>query len=229
MGYLKNHWWKRWIRRRGCKLAGGPASVGKRTTLVLEERVELGHLRIVPPRLEIGAYSYVRSGTDLSLVASIGRFCSIGSDCFIGQEKHTHPSDWVSSHPFQHTGTALRYEPALSYAEIGHDVWIGHGAMVMEGVKVGTGAIIATRAVVTRDVPPYAIVAGTPAQVIRYRHPPEIIEGLLASRWWELDSAFLTGLPLDRPREFLAALEAREAPRAAYRRMTITRQGCRLD
>ncbi len=97
--------------------------------------------------------------------------------------------------------------------------------MVMEGVKVGTGAIIATRAVVTRDVPPYAIVAGTPAQVIRYRHPPEIIEGLLASRWWELDSAFLTGLPLDRPREFLAALEAREAPRAAYRRMTITRQG----
>ncbi len=71
--------------------------------------------------------------------------------------------------------------------------------MVMEGVKVGTGAIIATRAVVTRDVPPYAIVAGTPAQVIRYRHPPEIIEGLLASRWWELDSAFLTGLPLDRP------------------------------
>lgn len=157
MGYLKNHWWKRWIRRRGCKLAGGPASVGKRTTLVLEERVELGHLRIVPPRLEIGAYSYVRSGTDLSLVASIGRFCSIGSDCFIGQEKHTHPSDWVSSHPFQHTGTALRYEPALSYAEIGHDVWIGHSAMVMEGVKVGTGAIIATRAVVTRDVPPYAI------------------------------------------------------------------------
>ena len=227
MGYLKNHWWKRWIRRRGCKLAGGPASVG--TTLVLEEQVELGHLRIVPPRLEIGAYSYVRSGTDLSLVASIGRFCSIGSDCFIGQEKHTHPSDWVSSHPFQHTGTALRYEPALSYAEIGHDVWIGHSAMVMEGVKVGTGAIIATRAVVTRDVPPYAIVAGTPAQVIRYRHPPEIIEGLLASRWWELDSAFLTGLPLDRPREFLAALEAREAPRAAYRRMTITRQGCRLD
>lgn len=150
MGYLKNHWWKRWIRRRGCKLAGGPASVGKRTTLVLEEQVELGHLRIVPPRLEIGAYSYVRSGTDLSLVASIGRFCSIGSDCFIGQEKHTHPSDWVSSHPFQHTGTALRYEPALSYAEIGHDVWIGHSAMVMEGVKVGTGAIIATRAVVTR-------------------------------------------------------------------------------
>ncbi|MFO5972311.1 hypothetical protein ACLBVE_30175, partial [Pseudomonas aeruginosa] len=54
-------------------------------------------------------------------------------------------------------------------------------------------------------------------------------KGLPAPRWWELDSAFLTGLPLDRPREFLAALEAREAPRAAYRRMTITRQGCRLD
>ena len=72
--------------------AGGPASVGKRTTLVLEEQVELGHLRIVPPRLEIGAYSCVRSGTDLSLVASIGRFCSIGSDCFIGQENTPIPA-----------------------------------------------------------------------------------------------------------------------------------------
>ncbi|MFO6248942.1 hypothetical protein ACLBVD_35280, partial [Pseudomonas aeruginosa] len=59
--------------------------------------------------------------------------------------------------------------------------------------------------------------------------PARRTQGAAAARWWELDSAFLTGLPLDRPREFLAALEAREAPRAAYRRMTITRQGCRLD
>lgn len=164
-----------------------------------------------------------------SLVASIRRFCSIGSDCFIGQEKHTHPSDWVSSHPFQHTGTAC-FEPALSYAEIGHDVWIGHSAMVMEGVKVGTGAIIATRAVVLATCRAYAIVAGTPAQGDPLPASAGDHRGACsphAGGSWIAPSS--TGLPLDRPREFLAALEAREAPRAAYRRMTITRQGCRLD
>lgn len=83
--------------------------------------------------------------------------------------------------PFQHTSIVLRYESTLSHAEIGHDARIGHGAMVVEGVKVGTGVIIATRAAVARDVSPYAIIAGAPAQVIRHRHPPEIIEGLLTS------------------------------------------------
>jgi acetyltransferase-like isoleucine patch superfamily enzyme len=223
---LKNHWWKRWIRRHGCKLAEGPAGLGSRTTLVMEERVEIGALRITPARLEIGAHSYVRSGGHLNLVSSIGRFCSIGSDCYIGQEKNTHPSDWVSTHPFQHEVAALRYDPPQTLTEIGHDVWIGHSAMIMEGVKVGTGAIVGTRALVTQDVPPYAVVVGTPARVVRYRHSPQIIERLLASRWWELETAFLTSLPMDRPEAFLDALEGQQAPQAQYRRIIVSRSGC---
>lgn len=60
--------------------------------------------------------------------------------------------------------------------------------MIMEGVLVDTGAVIAACSVVTRNVPPYAVVAGTPARILRYRHPPRVIEALLASAWWELPS-----------------------------------------
>ena len=67
---------------------------------------------------------------------------------------------------------------------IGNDVWIGARAMVMDGVEVGDGAIVAANAVVTKDVPPYAIVGGVPAKVIRYRFAPEKIEALQLLQWW---------------------------------------------
>lgn len=139
--FLKNLYWKRWIKKRGAKLAGGLESMSKRSELIIEDCVELGHVELRARHVEIGAHTYIRSGTHLSLVSSIGRFCSIASDVFIGQEKYTHPSDWVSSHPFQYTDAPLTYNARTDMTEIGHDVWIGHSAMIMEGVTVGTGAI----------------------------------------------------------------------------------------
>ena len=68
---------------------------------------------------------------------------------------------------------------------IGNDVWIGFEAVILAGVKIGDGAIIGTRAVVTKDVPPYSIVGGIPAKVIRKRYSPDIIEQLLSHRWWD--------------------------------------------
>lgn len=68
---------------------------------------------------------------------------------------------------------------------IGNDVWIGLEAVILAGVKIGDGAIIGTRAVVTKDVPPYSIVGGIPAKVIRKRYSPDIIEQLLSLRWWD--------------------------------------------
>jgi acetyltransferase-like isoleucine patch superfamily enzyme len=70
---------------------------------------------------------------------------------------------------------------------IGSDVWIGTRAIVLRGVNVGHGAIIAANAVVTKNVPDYAIVAGVPAKIIRYRFDPDKIKWLLESNWWELD------------------------------------------
>lgn len=68
---------------------------------------------------------------------------------------------------------------------IGHDVWIGRKAIIMPGVKVGNGAIVGAGAVVTKDVPDYAIVAGVPAKIIKYRFPDLIIQELLSVKWWQ--------------------------------------------
>ena len=68
---------------------------------------------------------------------------------------------------------------------IGNDVWIGYEAVIMAGVHIGDGAIIGTRAVVTKDVPPYTIVGGVPAREIRKRFSPDVIEQLLALKWWD--------------------------------------------
>ncbi|WP_434609195.1 CatB-related O-acetyltransferase [Pseudomonas sp. D2-30] len=227
MGSLKDFYWKRWVKRHRCKLAGGLQSLSRRTELTLEEGVALGHVDIDSPRLAIGAHTYIRSGSHLSLVASIGRFCSMGTGVVIGQEKHTHPTDWLSSHPFQYTASPLSYRARTQMATIGHDVWVGSHAMVMEGVNVGTGAVIATRAVVAGDVPAYAIVAGVPAKVVRFRHAPDVIERLLASRWWEIEVEELKTLPLDEPETCLELLERKAPVAAQYRKISVTRKGCR--
>jgi carbonic anhydrase/acetyltransferase-like protein (isoleucine patch superfamily) len=98
---------------------------------------------------------------------------------------------------------------------IGHDVWLGSQAMIMSGVTIGHGAVVAARAVVTRDVPPYAIVAGNPARAMRLRLPEAQVEALLASRWWELPperiSALLPLLMSDRVDELMAAVRPASA------------------
>ncbi|WP_318011775.1 CatB-related O-acetyltransferase [Pseudomonas sp. REP124] len=229
LSFYRNRYWKRWLREHTCKFAGGVSSLGKNTTLIIEEGVSLGHVIIDARHLTIGAHTYIRSDSKLSTVSSIGRFCSIGNNCYIGQEKNTHPSDWVSSHPFQYTDTALTYDPVIADVTIGDDVWIGHSAMIMEGVKVGTGAIVATRALVAHDVPPYAIVAGVPAKVVKYRHSPEVISRLLESKWWERDIEFLKGLRLDDPEVALPQLMSLgDENRASYQRLELTRKGCRV-
>ena len=80
---------------------------------------------------------------------------------------------------------------------IGNDVWIGMDTTIMPGIKIGDGAVIGANAVVTHDIPPYAIVAGIPAKVIKYRFADEIINELLELQWWNLDENLLKELPLN--------------------------------
>lgn len=227
--YIRSGLARRSLKRQGIKLTHGIRSIPRNATLVLEEGVSIHCEKMRFDELRIGAMTYVRSGSELLNVRQIGRFCSIGNHAVIGQSRGGpgHPLDWVSTHPFQ-LGTGVSDDEGYdaSGTTIGNDVWIGRDAMIMEGVSVGTGAIVATRSLVTRDVPPYAIVAGTPAKVIRYRHAPELAERLLASRWWEIDLTMLKRLPLDNPQIFLQSLD--NVVPANYKTYLLTRSHWRL-
>lgn len=120
----------------------------------------------------------------------IGKYCSIGSGAvFMMAGNQGHRSDWVSTFPFYYQANIFKdaknpYKK-MGNTTIGHDVWIGSEAMIMPGVTIGSGAVIAARAVVTKNVEPYAVVGGNPAEVIKYRFSEHEIEKLLEMKWWE--------------------------------------------
>jgi len=119
----------------------------------------------------------------------IGKYCSIGSGAvFMMAGNQGHNSDWVSTFPFYYQAnifkSALNAYEKVGDTLIGDDVWIGTEAMIMAGVTIGSGAIVAARAVVTKDVPPYAVVAGSPAKVTKYRFTESEREALLKLQWW---------------------------------------------
>lgn len=113
----------------------------------------------------------------------IGNFVSFGAECVIMMGgNQLHRTDWIAAFPFD-----TRSFVAAGDTIIGDGCWIGSRAMIMQGVTLGEGAVVATGAVVTKDVPAYAIVAGVPAQVIKYRFPTDAIEKLCSAKIYDLD------------------------------------------
>lgn len=122
----------------------------------------------------------------------IGKFCAIATGVTFIMNGANHKLSGFSTYPFQIFGNGWErvmpedHElPNKGNTEIGHDVWIGYKATIMPGVKIGSGAIIASKSVVTRDVPPYSIVGGNPATVIKTRFDADTIEALLQIAWWD--------------------------------------------
>jgi len=162
----------------------------------------------------IGRYNNIGYDNEFNNV-EMGSFCSCSDHVFIGGDEH--PLEWVSTSPvfegIKHSGPKRKFAsfevPAPPRTIIGNDVWIAHGVCIKAGVKIGTGAAIGTGAVVTKDVPPYAIVAGVPAKIIRFRFDDSTINALLDSKWWELsdEQLDLVGNFVKNPLEFIDAVK----------------------
>jgi len=139
--------------------------------------------------VEIGAYSrgYCFEPGCAERFTKIGRYCSVAPNVHIITINH--PMDFKSMHEFawhpDESDTDLR---EWSPIDIGNDVWIGRDVIILpKCMHIGDGAVIGAGAVVTRDVPPFAIVVGNPARVVRYRFEPEVIAQLVQEKWWEHD------------------------------------------
>ncbi|HMK52201.1 MAG TPA: CatB-related O-acetyltransferase [Thermodesulfobacteriota bacterium] len=142
-------------------------------------------------RYQIGEHTYgkprvVSWGEGTSL--RIGKYCSISTQViiFLGSE---HRMDWVSTYPFPYLWKEASSTKGHPFSKgdviIGNDVYIGYHVTILSGVVIGDGAAIGAGSVVTKDIPPYAIAAGNPAQIIRYRFGEETVQKLLKIRWWD--------------------------------------------
>jgi acetyltransferase-like isoleucine patch superfamily enzyme len=181
----------------------------------------------VGPDVTVGKYFGMNESCFVAR-ATVGAFGVIGARTAINP--FNHPTSWLSTNEFQYHPKSFdwveeyndfvrleRTPDMFKRVSIGNDVWTGHNVNVMAGINVGDGAVIAAGAVVTKDVPPYAIVGGVPATVMRLRFPEKTIERLLRVKWWDLELADLSGLPfrdIERCLDMIEAIKARASASA---------------
>ncbi|WP_312837871.1 CatB-related O-acetyltransferase [Atlantibacter hermannii] len=171
----------------------------------------------------IGAYTYMRGG-DIYSLKKIGRFCSLAPGFNIGASNH--PTNFLSTHPFQygasgfsywhkfrdfdHNGLTMPPEAVKEAPIIGNDVWLGGGVTICKGVSIGDGAVVAAGSVVTKDVPPYAIVGGVPAKIIKFRFSDEIIRELISLKWWNFEPVSMKGVSFDKVEDAINEIKKRK-------------------
>lgn len=148
--------------------------------------------------MNVGSYTYghktikVIGGHDENKNLTIGKFCSIaeGVVVFLGAN---HNTNWFSTYPFGHiyqdefpkVKKGIGHPSSKGDVVIGNDVWIATNAVIMSGITIHDGAVIGAYSVVTKDVPPYTVVAGNPAKIIKKRFNDDVINKLLELKWWD--------------------------------------------
>lgn len=186
----------------------------KHTTFPLEGIERLCFLKniITNPNIVVGDYTYYDDFENVENFEKnvkylfdftgdkliIGKFCMIASDVTFIMNGANHLTDALSTYPFAIFGNGWEHAmdgreyPFKGNTVIGNDVWIGYNATIMAGVTIGDGAIIAANSTVVKNVEPYAIVGGNPAQLIKKRFPDETIQSLLKLKWWDWDIEKIT-------------------------------------
>lgn len=176
------------------------------------KKTKLGHYSNLI-NVKIGDYSYLGDHNSICNT-EIGAFCSIASFCSIGGGDHDYSR--VSTSPIFEIGKnvfgiSFGSLPKAQQKQvlIGNDVWIGEKVFIKPGISIGNGAVIGAHSVVTKDVPPYAIVAGVPARIIKYRFSNDVIEKLEQIKWWEKDEKTLKQIAVhfDDPASFINSIE----------------------
>lgn len=158
--------------------------------LFIEENVHIKN-----PYITIGKHTYISNNTILDSCNTIGSFCSISSDVKIGMSNY--PLDYISTSPVFYSAyrrwlkESTFNEKETKTVIIEDDVLISANAIILNGITLGRGSLIGAGAVVTKNVPPYAIVAGIPAKIIRYRFSKELIEKIELSAWWKKEDSTL--------------------------------------
>jgi acetyltransferase-like isoleucine patch superfamily enzyme len=191
----------------------------------LEEPVHISAGANVYNNVRIGRYAFVNVGCAIYPHSRLGRYCSLGRWAEVGAANH--PTSWVSTHLFQVTANTFSRDEAYASLSrmqgarlhpptaIGNDCWVGAKAVIRAGVTVGDGAVIGAGAVVTRDVPPYAIVVGAPARILRFRFDEDTIRRFILLQWWDDPIETMSGIPFDDVRRALDLLEERRAKRSS--------------
>jgi virginiamycin A acetyltransferase len=177
-----------------------------------QDRVVYLRPLVTDPRIEVGEYTYYDDPDDaLGFERNaflygygperliIGRYCAIASGVRFVMPGANHAELGPSTFPFgifgppwDATMDLVMGAPSRGDTVVGNDVWLGYRALVLPGVTIGHGAIVAAASVVASDVPPYAIVGGNPARVIRQRYEADDVERLLRAAWWDWPAPLVT-------------------------------------